>query len=143
MIPLRFLATITAAVLARSAGQAALADDTPDRSVGPRHTQDVPDFGSATPVPSNSDYQITDDGHLVYQGDMVFGCEGLGPEDYTSAALYEEQAEIYADAGFPPGGSLPETGGLPLLLLAPLVLLLGTGMLVRAIRSHGILRSRE
>jgi hypothetical protein len=135
MIHLRFLTTVVAAVLAMSAGQAALADDETGR--GGRYAQDVPDFGSATPVPSDSDYEITDDGYLIYKGDMVFGCEDLGPEDYASAALYEEQTEICAEAGFATGEALPGTGGPPLLLLAPLALLLGAGMLVRATRPVG------
>ena len=93
---------------------------------------DVPDFGSAVPVPSDSDYQITADGHLIYEGDMVISCEDVDPDFIASPELYEEQAEICAGAGFPPGETLPATGGIP-LLLAPLLLLLGAGLLSRAI----------
>lgn len=106
----------------------------------PRATDDVPDFGSATLVPSDSDYQITADGYLIYQDDMVVGCESVWPGNYTSTELYEEQAGICTEAGFPPKRpppsewvSLPVTGGLP-LLLGSLVLLLGAaGLLARAI----------
>ena len=92
---------------------------------------DVPDFGSAVPVPSDSDYQITADGHLIYEGDTVISCEDVQPDFIAPREFYEEQAEICAEAGFPPGKALPDTGGLT-LLLAPLALLMAAGLLVRA-----------
>ncbi|QIN82003.1 hypothetical protein GBA63_04600 [Rubrobacter tropicus] len=97
---------------------------------------DVPDFGSAVPVPSNSDYQITADGHLIYEGDTVIGCEDVRPDFVAPRELYQEQAEICAQAGFPPGKALPDTGGPPLLLAPPALLLLAAGLLVRAAVAH-------
>lgn len=95
---------------------------------------DVPDFGSAVPVPADSDYQITVDGHLIYQGDTVISCKDVMPDFITPREFYEEQARICAQAGFPPGKALPDTGGLP-LLLAPLAVLLAAGLLARKIIS--------
>ena len=97
-----------------------------------RTRPDVPDFDSAVSVPSNTDFQITADGHLIYQGDTVIGCEDVEPDFITPRKFYEEQAKICAEFGFPPGKDLPVTGGLP-LLLTPLALLLGAGLLARRI----------
>jgi hypothetical protein len=50
---------------------------------------------------------------------MVISCEDVDPDFIASPELYEEQAEICAGAGFPPGETL--------------LLLLGAGLLSRAI----------
>ena len=107
----------------------------------------VPDLGSAVPVPSNPDYEVTDDGFLVFEGDIVFECESLRYEDDTlrfekpenraearrrAEEAHEERVEICTEAGFPPSSTLPETGG-PRPLLAPVALLACAGLLVRAI----------
>ena len=97
-----------------------------------RTRPDVADFDSAVPIPSNPDFQITADGHLIYQGDTVISCEDVQPDFITPREAYEEQAGICAEYGFPPGKDLPATSGPPLLLI-PLVLLLTAGLLVRRI----------
>lgn len=66
---------LAAVVLVLAVAAPALAD--------PGH--DVPDFSSAVPIPSDSDYQITADGHLIYEGDMVINCEDVHPDFITSA----------------------------------------------------------
>lgn len=98
----------------------------------------APDFGSATAVVGDSDYEITDDGYLIYEGDTVVGCDAVRPENYTIAEVYEEQAGICAEAGFPPGGALPETGGPSALpVLAAMLLACGSlGGVVRARRDR-------
>ena len=73
----------------------------------------APDFGSATLVESNSDYEITDDGYLIYEGDMVFECRALRYEEGTSLEAHKERIRICTEAGFPLKEALPETGGLP------------------------------
>ena len=109
--------------------------------------------GEGPPPP---EYQVEGDGSLIIGGDVVVPCstitnpyatEGATPEQRRAAE--EEAARACETAGFgasapaalasapaddgpPRTEALPETGGL-LLLLGPLALLLGTGMLVRAI----------
>jgi hypothetical protein len=96
----------------------------------PALAQDIPDFGSARTLPSpNTNYEITDDGHLIKEGDMVQSCKTLEfpnfaieqYEDYAPEAqanirerykrLYDALAEACTEAGFPPNGKLPRTGG--------------------------------
>ena len=75
--------------------------------------QDGPDLGSATrQPPPYTDYEITDDGFLIYQGDMAVGCRSLlEVADSPNSPLIKEQVKLCTEAGFPPKGSLPETGG--------------------------------
>jgi hypothetical protein len=127
-------AAVLAVTLATMLASALPAFADPDPSTRrPQAMNDVPDFGSATRVPSNSYYEITDDGFLIYGYDSVVKCESLRPGNYTDQDLYEELVEVCTEAGFPPEGTLPETGG-PLPLLLPLaLLLLGAGLLARTI----------
>ena len=96
----------------------------------PALAQDIPDFGSARTLPSpNNNYEITDDGYLIKEGDIVQGCETLefpnydvGQfKDYPPEAqanirerykrLYGALVEACTEVGFPPDGKLPQTGG--------------------------------
>jgi hypothetical protein len=81
-------------------------------------------------------YEVTEDGTLVYGGDVALRCEDLtelgaphGPEPLTRQAM-----RACSDAGFPPphpaptddtkpdGDSLPDTGGPAHLLAAGVAL---------------------
>ena len=67
-------------------------------------------------------YEVTEDGALVYGGDVVYGCGGLvalgapakpGGEDVTEDGavvepLTREAVELCAEAGFPPVGAVLE-----------------------------------
>ena len=85
------------------------------KSAGP-HQTDIPNFDSATSVPG-TDYQITDDGFLIYGGDVVIKCESVWYEDddlkfadpdirekerQARKEAYEEQVKVCTEAGFPP-----------------------------------------
>lgn len=93
-------------------------------TVGPASAQILgsggdPDLGSATPVPGTG-YEITDDGFLIYQGDILIPCEALDYDDSDikfadsdvradlrreRMEAYEERVEICTEAGFPPKGA--------------------------------------
>jgi hypothetical protein len=104
----------------------------------------TPDFGTATPVPGYSDYEITDDGFLTYEGDIgIAKCASVERNDFTSTSLYKEVVNVCERAGFAPKGErtsemvtlttpLADTGGPPLLLL-PIALLLGSALLIRRV----------
>ncbi len=69
----------------------------------------VPEFDTATPLPyPYTNYAITDDGFLIEEGDIVQSCEEL---PYREGALHEALVKACTKAGFPPDGTLPDTGG--------------------------------
>jgi hypothetical protein len=94
----------------------------------------VPDFDSAVMVESDSDYQITEDGYLIYEGDIVFECRDLRDEEGGSIEAYKERVRICTQEGFRPLGTLPDTGG-PTVLPMFLALLLFCGSLCGAVAS--------
>jgi hypothetical protein len=94
----------------------------------------LPDFDSAVLVESNSDYQITEDGYLIYEGDTVFECRALRDEEGGSIEAYKERVRICTQEGFRPPGSLPDTGGPPVLPMF-LALLLCCSSLCGAVAS--------
>ncbi|MDP9475435.1 MAG: hypothetical protein M3R38_07055 [Actinomycetota bacterium] len=122
----------------------------------PALTRDMPDLDSAEELPPpNTDYQITDDGYLIEEGDIVFFCKDLEFPNYdvkqyesyppeSQAKIRQRYREEYdalvkacTEAGFPPASEtatlqtpLPKTGGPPLLLLSG-ALLVGGGLLIR------------
>ncbi len=131
----------------------------------PALTRDMPDLDSAKELPPpNTDYQITDDGYLIEEGDIVFFCKDLEFPNYdvkryesyppeSQARIrsryreeYDALVEACAEAGFPPASErpsdmvtlqtpLPKTGGTPFLLL-PVTLLVGGGLLLRTATSR-------
>jgi hypothetical protein len=120
----------------------------------PALAQDIPDFGSAKLLPyPYTDFEITEDGFLIEEGDMVRSCEGLRFSDYDFAAYesyapevraeirqdyrseYEALVQACTEAGFPPKSMLPETGGFPLLLV-PTALLVSGAFLYHAVMSR-------
>ena len=119
---------LLAAILLATAASPALAQQVapPDGSAFPRNESSL--YSGA--------YEVTEDGDLIYGGDVGFECEDLvrmgapaepGAEDVAVDGgvvepLTREAVELCAEAGFPPegarlGGSapsgarLPETGG--------------------------------
>jgi hypothetical protein len=86
--------------------------------------QFAPQEGSKAPRDEGSlyrgAYEVTEDGALVYGGDVVYGCGGLvalgapakpGGEDVTEDGavvepLTREAVELCAEAGFPPAGAI-------------------------------------
>ena len=89
---------------------------------------DIPDFDTATPLPHPfTNFEITDDGFLIEEGDIVQSCEEL---PYREGALHEALVKACTEVGFPPEGNLPQTGGTPLLLV-PIALIVGSGLLLR------------
>lgn len=70
--------------------------------------------------PRPPEYQVTEDGALIIDGDVLIYCSAIGLEG--------ESARVCESAGFPtamddPSGTLPETGGAPPLLPIGLLLL--------------------
>ncbi len=112
--------------------------------VTPAHAQNPSDFGSARPVPGHPDFEITDDGYLIYQGDMgIAKCGSVRREDYTASVLHREVVEICEKVSFSSEKAqdagttesqpqLPETGG-PSLVCVSLALLYAGAVLVRTI----------
>ena len=110
----------------------------------PVFAQDLPDFGSVAPVPGHPDFEKTEDGFLILQGDMVVAeCGSVQRADFTSTILYNEVIEICTESASsrrgssPDGasvsqGSLPETGGPPFVCLLAL-LLCSVGFVGRAV----------
>lgn len=127
----------------------------------PALTQDMPNLSSAEELPPpNTDYQITDDGSLIYEGDIVLSCidlrfpnydvkqyESYPPESQAKIRSryreeYDALVEACTEAGFPPASEwttlqtpLPKTGGPPFLLL-PVSLLVAGGLLIRVAASR-------
>ncbi len=112
------------------------------------------DLSSAKELPPpNTDYQITSDGYLILEGDIVYPCESLRFPNYdvkqyesyppeSQAKIrsrykeeYEALAKACTEAGFPPADTLPRTGGVPFVLV-PVGALLGGALLIRTIASR-------
>ena len=110
----------------------------------PVSAQNIPDSGTATPVPGHPGFERTDDGLLILEGDMVIAkCGSVQRTDYTSTALYDEVVEICTESASSQGNarasgapmsrsSLPETGGLSFVYLS-IVLLSGAGFAGRMV----------
>ena len=100
----------------------------------------IPDFDTAKPIPGYPDYEITDKGFLVYQGDAVLGkCGSTQDFGFLSESLNEQAARACEKAtteGLPTQDGeerqtpLAETGGLP-VILSPFALLVVGGLLIR------------
>jgi hypothetical protein len=87
------------------------------------------DIGTATPIEGYPDYEITDNGFLVYQRDVIVGkCGSSHPFAFQSKSLRAEAARACEKAGYP--ASLAKTGGLPVTLV-PIALLVVGGLLIR------------
>lgn len=96
----------------------------------PTLARDVPDFSSAERLPPpNTDYEITDDGYLIYEDDIVQSCEEL---PYRKGASHAALVEACTESGFPPKGTLPQTGGVRFVLV-PVGLLVAGGLVIRAV----------
>lgn len=105
------------------------------------------DIATATPIPGYPDFEITDKGFLIHERDVVVGrCGSSQRFAFQSASLREEAARACEKAGYSAKGSrtqdreelqapLPKTGGLP-LVLAPIALLVGGGLLIRRATSR-------
>jgi hypothetical protein len=100
----------------------------------------IPDFETAKPIPGYPDYEITDKGFLVYQGDAVLGkCGSTQDFGFLSKSSNEQAARACEKAmteGLPTQDGeerqtpLAETGGPP-VILAPIALLVVGGLLIR------------
>ena len=82
--------------------------------------------------PRPPEYQVTEDGTLIIDGDVLIDCSAIGLEGGSARAC--------ESAGFPtavddPSGTLPETGGGPPLLPIGLLLLTCGGLV--ALRGTG------
>ena len=125
------LLATTLMLLPATAAQAFADADSSNRAERP---DSLPDFGSAVLVESNPDYQITEDGYLIYEGDTVFECRSLRDEEGGSIEAYKERVRICTQEGFRPPGTLPDTGGPPVLPMF-LALLLCCGSICGAVAS--------
>ncbi len=83
---------------------------------------------------AGSPLEVTEDGKLIYGGDVVYECESVGsgivmpaenssPETRVELERTNERAiELCTEAGFPPAGTgndaLPDTGGASLAAFA-------------------------
>ena len=116
-------------------------------------TQDMPDLSSAEELPPpNTDYQITGDGALILESDIIYDCEDLQFPNYDvkeyESYSPESQAKIRGrykeeydalvractEAGYPPKDTLPQTGGVPFVLI-PVALLVACGIFTRTVAS--------
>jgi hypothetical protein len=89
----------------------------------------IPDFETAKPIPGYPDYEITDKGFLVYQGDAVLGkCGSTQDFGFLSESLNEQAARACEKAA--DSAALAKTGGIP-VTLAPIALLVVGGLLIR------------
>ena len=87
------------------------------------------DFATAKPIPGYPDYEITDNGNLVYGGDTIEGkCGGVEDFGFLTKSLNEEAARACEAAGYPT--SLAKTGGFPIILV-PIAMLVVGGLLIR------------
>jgi hypothetical protein len=89
------------------------------------------DIATATSVPGYPDYEITDKGFLVHQGDVIVGkCGSTPTEDFAfqSKTLREQAAKACEKAEHM--ATLTDTGGPPIILV-PLALLVVGGLLIR------------
>jgi hypothetical protein len=88
-----------------------------------------PDFNTAKPIPGYPDYEITDNGNLVYGGDVTVGkCDSTQDFAFLSKPMNKAAREACEAAGYP--SSLSKTGGPP-IILAPIALLVVCGLLIR------------
>ena len=97
----------------------------------PAIAQEEPILTSPKDARQGEGYEVYKDGTFVIGGDVIGDCDLLFQEvRQTGRAPSPEllrQAEVCKKAGFPPpgSGSLPSTGGPPLLIVAG-ALILGT-----------------
>ena len=97
----------------------------------PAIAQEEPILTSPKDARQGEGYEVYKDGTFVIGGDVVGDCSLVGQSDRaTGKAPSPEtlrQVEVCTKAGFPPpgSGSLPDTGGPPLLIVAG-ALVLGT-----------------
>jgi hypothetical protein len=94
--------------------------------------------------------EVTEDGKLIYGGDVVYECaivgsgivmpaENSSPETRTELERTNERAiELCTEAGFPPAGTegdvLPETGGYPPIAWAALAVAASFVLMRRFVR---------
>ena len=91
----------------------------------------VPDFATAKPIPGHPDFEITDNGNLVYQRDLIVArCGSTRDLEALPKPLNEQAASACEAAGYP--SSLAKTGGLPVTLV-PIALLIAGGELIRRV----------
>ena len=76
-------------------------------------------------------YDVLENGTLLYEGDIGVDCRTLLQRFDEELFSTQQMVEACTEAGFPPKGTLSETGGVPLLPVAVGVLLVA-GLLVRA-----------
>lgn len=76
-------------------------------------------------------YEVLESGTLLYEGDIGVDCRTLLQRFDEELFSTQQMVEACTEAGFPPKGTLSETGGVPLLPVAVGVLLVA-GLLVRA-----------
>ena len=94
-----------------------------------------PDFATAKPIPGYPDFEITDNGHLIFQGDVGVGkCGSTQNFAFLDKSLDKKAVRACEKAGFPVKGSqtqspLPDTGGPPLTLV-PIAFLMVGGLLL-------------
>jgi hypothetical protein len=97
-----------------------------------------------------SPLEVTEDGKLIYGGDVVYECASVGsgivmpaenssPETRAELERTNERAiELCTEAGFPPAGTegdaLPETGGHPPIAWAALAAAASFVLLRRIVR---------
>lgn len=83
--------------------------------------------GSERATDGGGYYDVLEDGTVLYGGDMSLDCRTVPQRLAEGLPSTRRVIEACAEAGFPPEGPLPETGGppLPSLLasIAPLLLL--------------------
>jgi hypothetical protein len=89
------------------------------------------DIATATAIPGYPDFEITDKGFLVYQGDLIVGKCGVdSTQDFAlgSKSLREEAARACERAT--DSALLAKTGGPPIILV-PIALLVAGSLLIR------------
>ena len=118
-------------------------------------------FGSSALAQANGDVfipgeppppllEVTEDGTLIYDGDVVFACKDVGSGIVVPGAdsravtrkslerTNERAIEMCTEAGFPPSGTesvvLPDTGGGSLAGFAAVWVLTGYILIRRALR---------
>ena len=89
-------------------------------------------------APSPPKYQVTEEGTLIIEGDVLIGCQDIIKTYTRDPRVYLDESERkYVEAckkaGFPPSDTLPQTGGVPFVLV-PVALLVGGGLL--SVQSH-------
>lgn len=87
------------------------------------------DIATAKPIPGYSDYEITDKGFLIYEGDAIVGRCGSSESFAFQSPLFREEAARACEKA-ERSALLTETGGLPVILI-PIALLVVGGLLIR------------